>query len=120
MSEPLRPREFAVLLLGSGDVLPRQRARDQQADRAGLELMQRVLEGIVVADPEPEEMEAALLSIVEEVGPPLGPTRSIALTILEDWRTAVLTPDWVAYLLAATGVALAPAPRQAARHDGER
>jgi len=34
--EPLRPRDFAVLLLSSGDLTPRQRARDQVADRAGL------------------------------------------------------------------------------------
>jgi hypothetical protein len=88
-----------VLLLGSGDVLPRQRARDQQADRAGLELKRRVLDAIAAHDPEPEQMEAALLEIVEELGPPSGPTRAIALAVFEDWRSAVQTPDWVAYML---------------------
>src|SRR5437764_2849903 len=99
MSEPLRPRDFAVLLLGSGDVLPRQRARDQQADRAGLELKRRVLEALVGNDPEPDEMEAALLAIVEDLGPPSGPPRAIALAIFEDWRSAAQTPGWVEHLL---------------------
>ncbi len=119
MSDTLRPRNFAVLMLGAGDEPPRQRARDQQADRAGLDLMRRVLEAIVVLDPEPEEMEAALLAIVEDMGPPTGPTRAIARSVLEDWRVAVLTPDWVAHLVGACGVVLEPATPQAARQDGK-
>src|SRR5437588_777155 len=34
-AEPLRPRDLALLLLASGDLLPRQRARDQQGGVAG-------------------------------------------------------------------------------------
>jgi hypothetical protein len=102
-SEPagtLRPRDFALLLLASGGALPRQRARDQQADRAGLELKRRVLDAVAALDPEPDEMEAALLAVVEEVGPPTGPTRSVALDVLEEWRAAAATPGWTAFLLA--------------------
>src|SRR5262245_55154747 len=99
-SESLRPRDFALLLLASGDVLPRQRARDQQADRAGLELKRRVLDAVAALDPEPEDMEAALLSIVEDLGAPTGPTRSVALMVLEEWRTAAATPNWTEFLLA--------------------
>jgi hypothetical protein len=95
----VRPRDFALLLLASGDVLPRQRARDQQADRAGLELKRRVLEAVAALDPEPEDLEAALLATVEELGPPTGPTRSIARAVLEDWRTACATPGWLEHLL---------------------
>ena len=97
--DPLRPRDFAVLLLSSGDVTPRQRARDQQADRAGLDLKRRVLDALVAADPEPEDLEAALLTVVEGLGPPTGPTRSVAISLFEEWRTAVATPEWVAQLL---------------------
>jgi hypothetical protein len=97
--EPLRPRDFAVLLLSSGDVTPRQRARDQQADRAGLDLKRRVLSALVALDPEATELEAALLAIVEEMGPPTGPTRSIALALFEEWRAASATPACVAHLL---------------------
>jgi len=97
--EPLRPGDFARLLLASGDLAPRKRARDQQADLAGLALKRRVLEALAARDPEPEEMEAALLAIVEELGPPTGPTRSIALVLFEEWRIATETPGWVAHLL---------------------
>jgi hypothetical protein len=100
MSEDvIRPRDFALLLLASGDVMPRQRARDQQADRAGLELKRRLLDAVAAADPEPDDFELALLGIVEELGPPTGPTRSLALAVLEDWRTACQTPTWVDHLL---------------------
>ena len=98
MSE-LQPHDFALLLLGSGDLLPRKRARDQQADRAGMELKRRVLEAIAATDPEPDDMEAALLIAVEELGPPTGPTRAIAQMIFEDWQTATVTPGWVEHLL---------------------
>jgi hypothetical protein len=97
LSEPLRPRDFALLLLASGDLAPRQRARDQQADRAGLDLKRRLLDALAAVDPEPDELEAVLLSLVEDLGPPTGPTRSLALALLEEWRTA--TPSWVEHLL---------------------
>jgi hypothetical protein len=99
VSEPLRPRDFALLLLSSGDVAPRQRARDQQADRAGLDLKRRVLNALVARDPEPENLEAALLAIVEEQGRPTGPARAIALALLEEWRSASATPGWLTHLL---------------------
>ena len=70
----LRPRDLALLLLASGDLLPRKRARDQQADRTGLELKRRMLDRLAALDPEPHELEAALLQIVNEMGPPTGPT----------------------------------------------
>jgi hypothetical protein len=96
-TEPLRPHDFAVLLLASADVAPRQRARDQQADRTGLDIRRRVLDALVALDPEPDEMEAALLAIVEELGPPTGPTRAIALALFEEWQAASVTPGWLAH-----------------------
>jgi hypothetical protein len=99
MTEPIRPRDFALLLLASGDLLPRQRARDQQADRAGLDLKRRVLDALAALDPEPEELESALLAIVEELGPPTGPTRAIARTVLEEWQMTSSAPGWVEHLL---------------------
>jgi len=36
-----RPRDLALLMLASGELAPRQRARDQQADRAGGDLKRR-------------------------------------------------------------------------------
>jgi len=94
-----RPRDFALLLLASGDLRPRQRARDQQADDAGLALKRRVLDRIAALDPEPADLEAALARIIDEIGPPHGPTRAIALTIRDEWQDACSAPEWVGQLL---------------------
>ncbi len=97
--DPLRPRDLALLLLASGELRPRQRARDQQADLAGLQLKRRVLERLAAFDPEPVDLEAALVRIVNELGPPTGPTRAIAAMVQEEWQAACTAPEWVAHLL---------------------
>jgi hypothetical protein len=97
-----------VLLLASGDLMPRRRARDQQADRAGLALKRRVLERLAALDPEPADLDAALARIVDEVGAPTGPTRAIALGIREDWQSGCTSPELVSHLRG-----------EAARHQGE-
>jgi hypothetical protein len=97
--EPLRPRDLALLLLASGDLLPRQRARDQQADLSGMQLKRQVLERLAALDPEPVDLEAALIRIVEEIGPPTGPTRAVAAGIHEEWQAACAAPEWIAHLL---------------------
>jgi hypothetical protein len=99
-AEPLRPRDLALLMLASGDLLPRQRARDQQADLAGSELKRRVLDRLAALDPEPTAIEAALFQIVEAIGPPQGPTRAVAAGVRDEWRAACAAPEWVAQLLA--------------------
>ncbi len=98
-SVALRPRDLALLLLASGDSLPRRRARDQQADRVGLELKRRILDRLAALDPEPAELENALARIVEEIGPPFGPTRALAATVRDDWQAARAAPGWVTHLL---------------------
>jgi hypothetical protein len=98
--ESLRPRELAVLLLASGDLRPRIRARDQEADRAGLALKRRVLDRLAALDPEPSELIATLARVIDEIGPPTGPTRGVALSFQEDWQAALVSPEWIAYLLA--------------------
>ena len=98
--DPPRPRDLALLLLASGDLLPRQRARDQQADRAGMDLKRQVLERIAALDPEPAALEAALFQIVQEMGSPSGPVRALAIDFHEEWQTACATPEWMGHLLA--------------------
>jgi hypothetical protein len=95
----MRPRDLAVFMLASGEMLPRRRARDQQADIAGLELQRRVLAMLVTLDPEPEELESALLQIVAEIGPPHGPTRAICAIVRDDWEAAANTPEFREWLL---------------------
>ncbi len=97
--EPLRPRDLALLLLASGELSPRQRARDQQSDHAGNDLKRRVLNELVARDPDGPELEPTLMEVVAAFGPPTGPTRSVALSFLEEWRMALATPEWVAHLL---------------------
>src|SRR6516225_9313045 len=70
---PLRPRDLALLLLASRDLRPRQRARDQQADVAGLDLKRRVLDEVAALDPEPDELDAALMAITARLDVPSGP-----------------------------------------------
>lgn len=95
----IRPADLATFLLASGDLMPRQRARDQQADRAGLELKRRVLDLLVSHDPEPAELEACLAAIAEELGPPTGPTRAICVSVYDEWAMAEGNPALVEWLL---------------------
>lgn len=96
---PLRPADLAHLLLAGGDLLPRQRARDQQADLAGMELKRRVLHQLIALDPEPEDLDAALDQIIAEIGPPFGPTRGICLNVRYDWEAACSSPQFIAWLI---------------------
>lgn len=96
---PLRPADLAHLLLAGGDLLPRQRARDQQADLAGMELKRRVLHLLIALDPEPEDLDAALDRIIAEIGPPFGPTRGICLNVRYDWEAACSSPQFIAWLI---------------------
>ncbi len=80
----LRPRDLATLLLASGDLLPRQRARDQQADLAGNELKRRAPTRVIGPGP--------------EAGAP-GPARAIAREFAEEFEAATRTPQLVEWLL---------------------
>jgi hypothetical protein len=111
LMESRRPRDLALLLLAIGFDPPRARARDQQADRAGGELRRRVLDRVAALDPEPDELDAALASIVAEIADPTGPTRGICSSIREEWEQARLVPESWAWLI---GEALATSGR-----DGE-
>jgi hypothetical protein len=95
-----RPKDIALLLLASGDLLPRQRARDQQADITGNALKSRILNALVRLDPEPEQVEATLEQIIALLGPPTGPIRAIAVGVLEEWQAACASPEFVEWLLA--------------------
>jgi hypothetical protein len=96
----LLPRDFAAWLLASVDRPPRQRARDQAPDRAGLELKRRVLDRLIILDPKPDQMEAALAQIVDEFGAPTGPTRAVAVGIHEEWHAACQSEGLRDHLLA--------------------
>ncbi len=94
-----RPRDLALLLLAIGGGSPRQRARDQQADAAGAELHRRVLDRLAALDPEPEDCEAALASIVAELGEPTGPTRGLCVRFRQEWEECRASPASWSWLL---------------------
>jgi hypothetical protein len=97
---PLRPRDFAMLMLASRDLRPRQRARDQRADTAGLELKRRVLQQLADQDPEPADVATVLFRSIDEIGPPFGPTRALATMVYEEWQAACASPEWIGQLMA--------------------
>jgi hypothetical protein len=95
----IRPADLAIFLLAAGEMMPRQRARDQQADIAGLDIKRRVLNMLIARDPPPGELDQALMQIVGEIGPPDGPTRAICASVREDWEAAESTPEFVEWLI---------------------
>lgn len=96
---PCRPRDLANLLLAGPGLRSRQRARDQQADQAGIQLKRQVLSHLADLDPEPEHVDSALEQIIVELGPPYGPTRGICLSVRTDWELACSSPQFIAWLL---------------------
>jgi hypothetical protein len=90
---------MALLLLAIGGGPPRDRARDQQADLAGSDLHRRVLDRLAALDPEPDDCEAALASIVAEFGEPTGPTRGVCVRIRQEWDECRGSPEAWAWLL---------------------
>jgi hypothetical protein len=96
---PLRPGDFARILLAAAGDPPRARARDQQADILGEALRRRVLNGIVMLDPEPEKLESALLTIVAELDEPAGSTRAACTAIVQEWEIARLSPGFWPFLI---------------------
>jgi hypothetical protein len=97
--QPLRPGDFARVLLAAGGEPPRARARDQQADMIGESIRRRVLNRLVVMDPEPEALESALLTVVEELGEPSGSTRAVCTAIAQEWEMARLSPEFWPFLI---------------------
>lgn len=96
---PCRPADLAQLLLAGPGLRSRQRARDQQADKAGLELKRQILERLAALDPEPEQLDLAFEQIVREIGQPYGPTRAVCLSVRGDWEAACSSPHFIPWLL---------------------
>src|SRR3954451_23918804 len=106
----LRPGDFARILLACSGAPPRARARDQQADLAGEALRQQVLNRLIILDPEPADLEVALLSIVAELGEPTGPTRGVCSAIRQEWEMARVSPDYWDFLIGQALTADEPRP----------
>ena len=94
-----RPRDLALLRLAIGTGPPRTRARDQQADCAGGELLREVLNRLVALDPEPDAVAEALAQVVAAIGEPSGPTRGVCSLFLQEWHQTGHSPDAWGWLI---------------------
>jgi hypothetical protein len=115
----LRPGDFARLLLAAAGLPPRQRARDQQADRIGEGLRRVVLDRVAAMDPEPDDLEAALARIIVEVGEPSGPTRGVCNLFRQEWDAVDRNPRAWEWLLAEALSAGSPDPTRRRRRGSE-
>jgi hypothetical protein len=96
---PVRPGDFARVLLAAGGEPPRARARDQQADILGETIKRQILNRLVALDPEPFAFESALATIISEMGEPSGANRAVSSAILEEWQMVMLSPGFWPFLL---------------------
>jgi len=94
----MRPRDFALLLLASGEFLPRPRFRNQTPDFFGLELKRRLLQSLVTLDPEASALEETLAHLIEEMGPASGPVRALALSFRDEFQEVPTNPQWIEHL----------------------
>lgn len=97
--EPRRPRDLALLLLAAECQPARLRARDQQADLAGLALRRELLGRLAECDPDADRLADTLTSLVIEAGEPSGPTRSVAISIWQDWEMASGSAGYWSWLI---------------------
>jgi hypothetical protein len=96
---PVRPGDFARILVAGSGTPPRARARDRQADLAGEALRRQVLNRLIVLDPEPEDLEETLMAIVADLGEPTGPTRGICTALRQEWEMAAISPEYWSFLV---------------------
>jgi hypothetical protein len=99
VASPLRPGDFARIVLAGAGGPPRARARDQQADLAGEAMRREVLNRLIVMDPDPEQLEGALASIIADLGEPAGPTRGVCTAIRQEWEMARISQEYWDFLV---------------------
>jgi hypothetical protein len=91
-----RPAEVCRHLLsalGATEGRRARRKRDTAPDALGLEIERALLEATIAADPAPDEFADWLLAQAET-----GAARSLALLILDEWRFALASPAFRAWL----------------------
>jgi hypothetical protein len=94
----MRPRDLALLLLSSEELRPTKRKRNQTPDVVGLELKRGLLQRIADLDPESGDLEATLARLIDELGPPPGPIRALAIGFRDDWNGLAGNPAWLEQL----------------------
>ena len=94
----MRPRDLALLLLSSEELRPRKRLRSQYPDNLGMDLKRALLQRLVDLDPDADNLEPTLATLIEEVGPATGPIRALAIGFRDDWLGLASNPEWLEQL----------------------
>lgn len=58
-------------------------------------MKRRLLQAIADRDPEAEDLDAALARLIDELGPPPGPIRALAIGFRDDWQGLASNPAWM-------------------------
>jgi hypothetical protein len=99
----VRPAEFCRGLLSALEASEgrrRRRKRDTTPDALGLAIKRSLLERAVADDPEPAAFEAWLVARCQDAAGTvcMGAARAMALDIFGEWRLAVASPAFSAWL----------------------
>lgn len=97
LGSPARVCARLLAALGASEGRRQRRKRNTTADTIGLEMKRSLLERAVEEAPSAEAFEAWLLEKCEEDGGG-GGVRAMALEILEEWRLALISPEFAAWL----------------------
>lgn len=76
----------------------KRRKRDTTPDGIGMSIKRDLLRRATEEDPAPEEFEAWLVEQCLAAGLASGPTRAMALEILDEWRYAAASPGFRSWL----------------------
>ena len=96
-----RPGEICRRLLeamAGSEGRRKRRKRNTEPDVIGMGLKRDLLARAAASDPDPDAFEGWLLEQVLVAGPLAGATRAMALEVLADYRVALASPDFRAWL----------------------
>ena len=99
----LRPAVVCQQLLQATDASEgrrKRRKRDTTPDSLGMQVKRELLEAVVVDDPDPDAFEAWLFAQVQASGTLAGATRAMALQVWDEWRFALASGGFRAWLAA--------------------
>jgi hypothetical protein len=99
--DPPRPGSVCRRLLDAmqaSEGRRKRRKRDTTPDGIGMGIKRDLLHRAAADDPEPEEFEAWLVEQCLAAGLASGPTRAMAIDILDEWRFAVASGSFRSWL----------------------
>ena len=97
----LRPGPFCAQLLASMDASEgrrKRRKRNTTPDAFGMEIERDLLARAAADDPDPDAFEAWLMQSCLAAGPLAGATRATAMRIMDQWRVALASDGFRAWL----------------------